>query len=177
MRGRRRDLNGEAWRVLFERHAISANVERNGLFQISADQIKCEREPRLMTKFDDSERLPCIFKREGLGILPDTRGTYQIGKFDMFHSFENTPLPHIQQISPRFPLESIDYTELTSEALALNSAYSSGMLSHFLEEENLYPTISGRMGSSSFSFHISRGACSHHITVNNAQNEIDGGYE
>ena len=177
MRGRRGDLNGEAWRVLFERHAISANVERNGLFQISADQIKCEREPRLMTKFDDSERLPCIFKREGLGILPDTRGTYQIGKFDMFHSFENTPLPHIQQISPRFPLESIDYTELTSEALALNSAYSSGMLSHFLEEENLYPTISGRMGSSSFSFHISRGACSHHITVNNAQIEIDGGYE
>lgn len=171
----RRDLNGEAWEVLFQRHAILDHVQQGGLFEISAEQIKALREPRLMTKFDDSERLPSIFRDNGLGILPNTRGTYLIGEMDLFHKFEKPPTAPIQQITPAFPLESIDYTQIMSEAMTLNSAYSSGMLSCFLGEENLYPTISGRMKSSPFSFKVERQR--HRINVHNAQMEIDGGYE
>ena len=173
----RKDLNGEAWEVLFQRHAILDHVQQGGLFEISAEQIKALREPRLMTKFDDSERLPNIFKDNGLGILPNTRGTYLIGSIKLFHKFEVPSTSPIRCITPVLPLESIDYTRIMSEALALNSAYSSGMLSNFLEEESLYPTISGRMSSSSFSFEVEGEGMRHPISVNNAQIEIDGGYE
>ena len=173
----RRDLNGEAWEELFQRHAILDHIQQGKLFEISAEQIKTLREPRLMTKFDDSERLPSIFRDNGLGILPNTRGTYLIGEMNLFHRFEKASAAPIQQITPAMPFESIDYTQIMSEAMALNSAYSSGMLSYFLEEENLYPTISGRMKSSSFSFEVEGERTRHRICVNNAQIEIDGGYE
>ena len=173
----RGDSNGRAWEKLFQQYSILDRVQQDGLFEISAEQIKPYREPRLMTKFDDSERLPSIFRDNGLGILPNTRGTYLIGEMNLFHKFEKQPTAPIQQITPAFPLESIDYTQIMSEAMALNSAYSSGMLSCFLGEENLYPTISGRMKSSPFSFKVEGGSQRHHINVHNAQMEIDGGYE
>ena len=62
----RKDLNGEAWEVLFQRHAILDHVQQGGLFEISAEQIKALREPRLMTKFDDSERLPYSVYNSGI---------------------------------------------------------------------------------------------------------------
>lgn len=173
----KRDLNGKAWEALFRKYSILECVQQGGLFEISAERIKAFREPRLMTKFDDSERLPKIFKDNALGILPNTRGTYLIGDIELFHKFEVPSISPIQQITPVIPLESLDYTQIMSEALALNSAYSSGMLSCFLGEENLYPTISGRMKSSSFSFKVAGKRRPHHIEVNNAQIEIDGGYE
>ena len=43
-------LNERAWRTLFQRHRILDKIERNGVFYISANQIKAEREPRLMAK-------------------------------------------------------------------------------------------------------------------------------
>ena len=51
-------LNQEAWEILFKRHKIFEEIEKNGVFYISAKQIKKEREPRLMAKFDHTINLP-----------------------------------------------------------------------------------------------------------------------
>ena len=38
----------EAWKALFGKYPIAETVEREGIFQIRADQIREFREPRLM---------------------------------------------------------------------------------------------------------------------------------
>jgi len=69
------------------------------------------------------------------------------------------------------------YKDITSEATAINCAFVSKILHDFTEEENLLPTVSGRMGSSSFSFDINSSNGLSRINVENSQVEIDGGYE
>ena len=53
-------LNQAAWEILFKRHKILEEVENKGVCYISAKQIKREREPRLMAKFDHTINLPKI---------------------------------------------------------------------------------------------------------------------
>lgn len=45
-------LNQKSWEILFERYKIFEQIEKNGVFYITTKQIKDEREPRLMAKFD-----------------------------------------------------------------------------------------------------------------------------
>lgn len=66
-------LNNTAWETLFTRHNILDEIAKTGMFRITADQNKAEREPRLMTKFDHKVNLPSIFKDNDLAILPVTR--------------------------------------------------------------------------------------------------------
>lgn len=63
----------KAWEILFERHKILQNVHQNGFFEIQAKDIKKEREPRLMAKFDHFSQLPKIFKDNRISILPISR--------------------------------------------------------------------------------------------------------
>ncbi len=56
-------LLNAAWEQLFEKYSILDVVREHGNFIITAKQIKEFREPRLMTKFDHSENLPKIFKK------------------------------------------------------------------------------------------------------------------
>ena len=74
-------LNDTAWESLFDKYHILAEIEQNGQFIISANQIKEFREPRLMTKFDHKINLPNIFASNNLSILPITRGDYVISSF------------------------------------------------------------------------------------------------
>ena len=53
----------------------------------------------------------------------------------------------------------------------------SKILHNFTEEENLLPTVSGRMSSSSFNFGINSPKGLFNVIVGNSQVEIDGGYE
>lgn len=77
--------NNEAWNLLFKKYNINDEINKNGYFEITADEIKTSgREPRLMTKFDSSENLPDIFKSNELAILPIKRGLYIIGKFQNY---------------------------------------------------------------------------------------------
>nr|WP_309574700.1 hypothetical protein [Moraxella osloensis] len=172
--------NDTAWEILFDRHSILDNVQKKGFFEISANLIKTVREPRLMTKFDNQSNLPKIFSKNHLSILPITRGSYIIGAFETFHNFNTAAdsVPIIPLDFPR-PLESLNYHDISSEATAINCAYVSTILSHFSCEENLLPTVSGRMSSSIFNFNIreKRSATALNIQVNNSQLEIDGGYE
>lgn len=170
--------NEKAWAHLFEKYNILKQIATAGFYSISASAIKEFREPRLMTKFDHWVNLPSIFQENNLAILPTTRGEYVISHFAAYHKLEPFS-PHITQCPLPSFLESVSPATISSEAVALNCALASGILRDFLGEDELYPTVSGRMGSGVFAFNIESSISdkTFSIDVRNAQIEIDGGYE
>lgn len=168
-----------AWSVLFrENRIIDYELEKKGIYYISADTINNYREARLMTKFDHSINLPRGFKNRKLSILPVSRGEYAMGHFEAYHSFETTDS---KPAFVRFPdyIQSINPKDITSEAIALNCAYASGIVEDFVGDEELVPTVSGRMKSGEFTFDINdvQDHSSRVLAVNNSQIEIDAAYE
>lgn len=167
----------QAWQILFERHKIVEHIERDGFFEIQAKDIKKEREPRLMAKFDHYSHLPKIFKEHHLSILPISRSSYVIGSFDVYEKVSyNDKLKPIQVEFPSH-LTTIDPTNLYSESSALHCAHVTGMMDLILGEPS-FQTISGRMSSKEFDFTIrTHKGNDHLIGIKNSQIEIDGGYE
>ena len=169
-------LNDVAWKEIFKKYRVLDAVAQNGEFAISAKQIKEFREPRLATKFDHKVNLPAIFAENNLAILPITRGDYLISTFSAYKTFEDlnaeteeAVIPsHLQSLTPQF---------ITSEAIALNCAYACGILANFLDDDELLPTVSGRMGSGKFSFNIDTTFGTKQVEVDNSQIEIDAAYE
>ena len=168
--------NDIAWEKLFEKHCILNRLANNERVAISSAEINAFREARLMTKFDHRSQLPELFAKHKLSILPTSRGTYEIGAFETFCDFNKEDVEIIPVEFPTF-LESIDYKNIASESIAINCAFVSKILHDFTNEENLFPTVSGRMGSSSFNFAIKSNRGAVRISVENSQIEIDGGFE
>lgn len=173
-----KSLNDKAWEKLFDKYDILGHIEKTGRFQISAKQIKEVREPRLMAKFDHTINLPNVFVDNGLSILPVTRGDYIISHFDAYHEFESDNSP-ITRVSLPSYIQSLDSSNVSSEAIALNCAVAAGIISDFLGDDEIVSTVSGRMGSGVFDFNIAN--LKEHslstVTVNNSQIEIDAAYE
>lgn len=169
-------VNDTAWQILFDKYDILGNIERNGQFMISSNQIKEFREPRLMTKFDHKINLPTIFADNRLAILPISRGDYVISSFSAYKEFE-PPVNDVQRVSIPAHIQSLMPQFLVSEAIALNCANACGILSDFLEDEALVPTVSGRMSSGNFGFDIETDSGVKRIDVANSQIEIDAAYE
>ena len=168
--------NDLAWKEIFEKYKILDEILKVGHVEISATKINEFREARLMTKFDHKSQLPKLFADNNLSILPTSRGGYIIGTFETFCDFNSEDI----EITPiEFPsfLESLDYKDITSESTAINCAFVSKILHNFTDEENLFPTVSGRMSSSSFKFDINTAKGLFKVNVDNSQIEIDGGYE
>lgn len=170
--------NDTAWEHLFDRYDILNRITAHGRFKISASQIKEFREPRLMAKFDHIINLPKIFADNHLAILPITRGDYVISHFAAYHTFEAHEAP-ITKVSLPKHVESLNSKNIISEAIALNCAVASGIVADFLEDEDIVPTVAGRMGSGVFDFTVadSKGNAPHSEKVVNSQIEIDAAYE
>lgn len=172
----------DAWQILLDRYNIKNEIENNGIFNITASQIKEVREPRLMSKWDSSEQLPKSLKKNKINILPDSRSSYVLSDFLLYETLPELT-EHIQNMSTvTLPeLETIDVENITSEANAINVLQISGILEDFLElgdDEVLYGTFDGRMSSGIFNFNVN----THRnilrtVEVNKAQLEIDGGFE
>lgn len=166
--------NQIAWVSLFDKYDILNKLATSQLFTITSTVINEFRESRLMTKFDNTKQLPDIFSDNNIGILPTSRGSYVLGRFNIFHKFEDIG-DHLQHHRFNNNYESLDFNNISSESMAINCAYVSKILEDFIGEE-LVPTVSGRMGTSSFEFNLNDlGA--NKIKVDKAQIEIDGGYE
>lgn len=170
--------NKEAWEKIFDQYKILDSIEEQGFFKISSKEINEYREARLMTKFDNSESIPEILKKNKLSILPISSNSYMIAKFDSYKKFEKAP-KEVERIEFPSYIESLDYNNISSEALALNCAYITKILEDFLNEEELVPTVSGKMGSGIFNFDIAQinNNKKINVTVENSRMEIDGGYE
>lgn len=173
-------LIDDNWEKLFDSLNIEQEIHKNGLFYITADQIRVVKEPRLMTKFDTKESLPGVFQNK-YGILPVERGKYVIGEFELFHDFpeSKTEITRISSTRVEENFETIDLNDIRSEAGAINIMNISGILEDFLSEPSFYQTVSGRMGSGCFSFEIAAKdqRKRHDIEVKNSQIEIDAGFE
>jgi len=173
-----KSLNDAAWEQLFAKYDILNQLDVNGQFEISAIQIKEFREPRLMAKFDHTINLPKLFADSKLAILPISRGDYIIAHFEAYHKFEEDTAP-ITRVSLPSYIQSLDFSNIPSEAIALNCAIATNIVSEFLQDEDLLSTVSGRMGSGSFHFdiHTSKSRSPRRVQVNNSQIEIDAAYE
>lgn len=180
MPGRNTGLSAnEAWKALLDKYPIVKKVEKEGVYRIRADEIREFREPRLMAKWDSSDSLPEILRRNKLNILPDSRTSYVLGDFLLYQEIPEltehvTRMTHVDM--PDF--ESIDVSSISSEANAIHGLILSGILDDFLGEGRNAATFNGRMGTGAFSFRVDtvRGAQAE-IRVENAQCEIDGGFE
>lgn len=168
----------KAWEILFEKYDIVNQIRQNGFFQISATQINTVKEARLMAKFDQSTQLPKIFRECGFTILPVTRGEYLIGSFSTYAKV------HYDAVHPKpveIPnLQTLDYTNLYSESSALLFAYNSGIMQDIMQADKIHFTVNGRMSSGAFDYWIHNAATTtgkQNIQVQNAQIEIDAGYE
>ena len=169
----------EAWKALLEKYPITETVNREGTYRIRADQIREFREPRLMAKWDSSDSLPEILRKNKLNILPDSRTSYVLGDFLLYQEIPEltehvTRMTHVEM--PDF--ESIDVSSISSEANAIHGLTLSGILDDFLGEGRNAATFNGRMGTGAFTFRVNtvRGVPAE-IHVENAQCEIDGGFE
>ena len=174
--------NDKAWNALFTEQNIMHDIETIGVHFITATTIGKKREARLMTKLDHRVVRPKIFKDNGLSILPDSRGTYIIGRFDCYADIPQQP--NAQIIEWNFPdwMQSILPDNLYSESAALLCAQHAGIIEDVLEEE-VKLTVNGRMTTDDFDFWISKRSASTGpyldwpVSVRKAQCEIDGGYE
>ena len=169
----------EAWKALFDKYKIAEAVAREGVFRIRADQIREFREPRLMAKWDSSDSLPDVLRKQKINILPDSRTPYVLGDFLLYQEIPEltehvTRMPHVDM--PDY--ESIDIHNINSEANAIHGLTLSGILDDFLGEGRNAETFNGRMGTGTFDFRVDtvRGVPAR-IHVENAQCEIDGGFE
>ncbi len=174
--GKTETKNDIAWEKLFVKYSIPKTIKSKGVFEIKASTINIFREARLMTKFDYKSQLPKVFVKNNLSILPISRGNYVISNFETFKDFESNESPIIKIDFPNY-LESLNFNKITSESSALNCAYVSGMIEDFVQDEDLKPTVNGRMHSSTFNFNINTKKEPLNIEVINSQIEIDGGYE
>ena len=171
--------NEQAWNQLFEKYNIDEIIKKEGQYIIKSKDINEFREARLMTKFDYRFQLPKILANKHLSILPISRGEYVLSNIETFEDLKNSPDLEITEFSIPQYIESLDFSTITSEALAINCAYVSNIISDFTEDENLIPTVNGRMSSALFNFKIKKKNINEYlqIQVKNAQIEIDGGYE
>lgn len=171
--------NDKAWQALDAKYNVIKKTEDNFFVELSANQLKEFREPRLMSKFDYKSHLPEIFKKNNLSILPNSRGSYVIGKFNTFSDFiENPNIEVMSFLMPSY-IESIDVDNITSESIAINTAYISGILNDFIGDKELVLAINGRMSSSKFDFEVyaDKNKKGVKINVEKAQIEIDAGFE
>jgi hypothetical protein len=160
----------EAWEKLFIKYNILKKVDQEGIFKISATQINEYREARLMTKFDHSINLPKLFKQSKLSILPDSRGTYVIGKFKAYHELKYYDLKPIPKTIPDH-IQTFDNFSITSESTALNIAYMTGMIDDVLMTKQ-------RMSSGIIDYSVKMEKNNFYdFNVSNSQIEIDGSYE
>lgn len=184
--GKRRNLDS-AWEALDAHYGILSAIDKQGVFELSAADIHEMRraypavkfEPRLLTHFDNQLQQPHFFNANGLSILPVKRGTYVIGRFDLFKKIDSYVDMETVRLPMRpIPLESAYVGLRSNEEMGLNHAYNMGILADFAGED-LYPTVWGRHSSGCWDYEVKMGDGGGFYTLSarDSQIEVDGGFE
>ena len=169
----------DAWKALIEKYDIVDKITKNGVFHIKASQIKEFREPRLMAKWDSTDSLPEVLRTKKINILPDSRSSYVMSDFILYQEIPELEEKVEKMTHVELPdYESIDVNNISSEANAINVLLLSGILDDFLGTSENVSTFNGRMGTGVFDFEVDTYRnVKRRIHVDNAQCEIDGGFE
>lgn len=169
----------DAWKALIDKYNILEEIQKNGCYYIKASQIKQFKEPRLMAKWDSTDSLPSILRDNKINILPNSRSSYVISDFLLYQGIPEldehvTQMDHVEL--PDY--ESIDINNISSESNAINVLLLTGILDDFLNVNGNVSTFNGRMGTGEFDFVVNTVRnIKQKVHVNNAQCEIDGGFE
>lgn len=171
-------LNDRAWEKIFRDYCVLDQICKEGYFRISSQTIDQYRESRLMAKFDHYLNLPEVFRKNGLSILPITRGEYCISRYDLYEKLDKSQFSGRKK-TIKLPtyIQSFSSNGITSEAVAINCAYDCGVFNDFVGDEDMLPTTTGRMSSGDFSFCMHVGEGKQTVQIHNAQMEIDAAYE
>lgn len=178
--GRNNDISvNQAWEKLIKKYDILDKIKNNGFFNIKASTIKEFKEPRLMAKWDSTDSLPKILKDNKINILPTTRRSYIMSDFILYKEIPELEESVVQMTPIDIPeYESISVENINSEANAINVLVISGILNDFLKTSENVMTFNGRMGTGIFDFTVdSYSDVKRSVHVENAQCEIDGGFE
>ncbi|MEQ9372474.1 MAG: translation elongation factor [Coleofasciculus chthonoplastes F3-SA18-01] len=170
--------NDVAWEKIFQDYSVLDRLSQDGFFEIDSVTINQFRESRLMAKFDHSINRPKIFKDNNLSILPVSRNTYKIGYFDAYLKVNYDSGSEPIEVEPT-ELETIDYTNLSSESSVLSCAFNTGIIADLLDDGEVHYTVSGRMSTGDFCFFINNtlNEDAYNMFVTNSQCEIDAGFE
>ena len=169
----------DAWKKLIDKYDIINEIKANGYFVITASQVKEFKEPRLMAKWDSQDSLPSALKDNKINLLPNSRSSYILSDFILYQEIPELAENVVQMDHVEIPeFESIDVNNISSESNAINVLLLSGILNDFLGTDNNVATFNGRMGTGVFNFNVATyNGIKLNIKVNNAQCEIDGGFE
>ena len=171
--------NDLAWEKVFDSNSVLKQIELHGFIDLKTEELKAFREPRLMAKIDHSNNRPAIFKKYDLMLFSISNSCYRLGPYELFFELPEWKEPgqYVKEFTRPSELQSLDIENITSENAVLYAALSSGMISDFLDQE-VQPTISGRMRTGIFEFHIqNRQLGLQSIKIDGAQVEIDAGLE
>lgn len=165
--------NDVAWGRVFKALPIDDEIQSNGHYDISSDQLKDlgGREARLMTKIDFKENLPSQFVERGLAILAISNGVYRIAKFNPFISIKPKAASKSIYVPPT-NLISLKPELLSGESAFLDIALASGIMEQVFGEK-VQLTIRGRQYCPKIDFHLNNIS----FPVKGVQIEVDGGYE
>ncbi len=173
----------EAWQRVFQRMPVEETLARDGIFRVSADQLKAfgGREPRLMAKIDTLAERPAILAEKALALFPVRNGHYVLFPDPAQKSFFRFPAevtPPVRRFQSQADLNRYDTFprgQDASESQALDFAYLAGLLPAFCGDAAMRMTLRGRLFSGSFAFPTPLDGPP--VDVSRVQIEVDAGYE
>lgn len=168
-----------AWRLLDHELNLASTLKLGKTVTLSAETIRLitHREPRLMMKFDSRAQRPSVIKQAT--ILPIANGEYLIIPGDGYHTWEEGGAPTSWVLpNDATQLRSLPWkTGPASESQLIDMVLASGALHRFLNEDDLFLTIRGRLRSPSFDFTFDTGKEIVPVEVSGVQVEVDAGLE
>jgi hypothetical protein len=145
------------------------------LSQVTASDIKriTGKEPRLVASMHSKNKLPEVFRDNGVFVLPVSGDSYVIVHGKGYHELEPIESSALK-FRARFPFGLTMLAYGTGEGRYLLHAYNSGLLSRFSNVREMYQTTAGKMRTGKFEFRVDG---SPNISVDGAGMEIDMGFE
>ena len=161
----------DRWSELIDRLGLNLSAPVNYL---TAGQIHQHLgvEPRLLASMDSKSKLPTRLRDEGVFVVPLTRSRYALVRGHGYHELEDPGEP--ERYEARLPTVLTTLAYGRGENRFLLHAYHTGLLSRFTEVPSFYQTVSGKMGTGSFSYHVNG---SPELEVRSAGMELDAGFE
>ena len=170
----------DKWQAIQEKQVDSkgfAVITSSEINKTQASYPHLKFEARLLTNFGNAQQQPDLFIDNGLSILPFQRGSYIIGRFNIFMPVaQSLDSIEVRTLPAQVDLFSLQAQNLANETMGLNYAFAHGITSDFAGEP-LTASVAGRQKSGNWSYKIESVGEYLELKANNAQIEIDAGYE